>query len=161
MFQFPSNGKLHSNEENGTITAWERWFQFPSNGKLHSNKGRHPREMKSGWMFQFPSNGKLHSNQQEAHRKGGVLCVSIPFKRETAFKLSITCSNQALIGCSFNSLQTGNCIQTKKMEPSPRGSAGFNSLQTGNCIQTRENADISPERLKFQFPSNGKLHSNF
>ena len=39
--------------------------------------------------------------------------VSIPFKRETAFKLNGVVRNMKEdYGLSFNSLQTGNCIQT-------------------------------------------------
>ena len=36
----------------------------------------------------------------------------------------------------------------------------FNSLQTGNCIQTEKKGDHKKLGVLFQFPSNGKLHSN-
>ena len=97
--------------------------------------------------------------------------------------------NKLLIG--FNSLQTGNCIQTnvnwlrcntkygrsdRVSIPFKRETAfkpacqltwlqriqSFNSLQTGNCIQTQQKtAKDNDDGRKFQFPSNGKLHSNF
>ena len=38
-------------------------------------------------MFQFPSNGKLHSNMYKRILTSVATAVSIPFKRETAFKL--------------------------------------------------------------------------
>ena len=86
----------------------------------------------------------------------------------------------------FNSLQTGNCIQTgrsRQRRKSPRfqfqfpsngklhsnatdnrrellEDFGFNSLQTGNCIQTRLRSRRTCSLSRFQFPSNGKLHSN-
>ena len=66
--------------------------------------------------------------------------VSIPFKRETAFKHGL------------------GCIHTESTENS-----SFNSLQTGNCIQTATKdmlCDHNRRRFEFQFPSNGKLHSN-
>ena len=39
-------------------------FQFPSNGKAHSDDFRHGAELRSTeWLaFQFPSNGKAHSD---------------------------------------------------------------------------------------------------
>ena len=61
--------------------------------------------------------------------------VSIPFKRETAFKQPV---------------QTPTMITTMS----------FNSLQTGNCIQTENGSFATPLSDVFQFPSNGKLHSN-
>ena len=86
-FQFPSNGKLHSNfrqHTNSTTTPWHvsipfkretafklksnitvesdgDRFQFPSNGKLHSNMVVRV-AIAILVAFQFPSNGKLHSN---------------------------------------------------------------------------------------------------
>ena len=62
-------------------------------------------------MFQFPSNGKLHSNEKQME----------------------ALSDQMV---RFNSLQTGNCIQTLEGELSVEKLLSFNSLQTGNCIQT-------------------------
>ena len=85
--------------------------------------------------FQFPSNGKLHSNFFSQLKN--------------------------LSKISFNSLQTGNCIQTKKMsEKYDVVKVSFNSLQTGNCIQTYHGIFCSFSDHWFQFPSNGKLHSN-
>ena len=63
VFQFPSNGKLHSNFLDHTRNRRTKTrFQFPSNGKLHSNSPMVPDEYGGHDGFQFPSNGKLHSN---------------------------------------------------------------------------------------------------
>ena len=186
-FQFPSNGKLHSNSFPLAAFGWlvgEFMFQFPSNGKLHSNAQYTYEPSSAGTRFQFPSNGKLHSNHLLLHANTETVC--------------------------FNSLQTGNCIQTCCTSTKRCLSvSSFNSLQTGNCIQTtstfvffvgvvevsipfkretafklfcdRTNLDICllvsipfkretafklrildplAAEYKFQFPSNGKLHSN-
>ena len=89
-------------------------------------------------QFQFPSNGKLHSNYLLAQKPKRKEKVSIPFKRETAFKPQKYGQPTPKLPPSFNSLQTGNCIQTIQGEGSYyTGPQSFNSLQTGNCIQTK------------------------
>ena len=161
-FQFPSNGKLHSNSSRLQSCYFYVVFQFPSNGKLHSNAGINNLTGFIQDKFQFPSNGKLHSNLKSGMTPFHPACefqfpskretafkpfialatkiaqegVSIPFKRETAFKpgtAGIVQSNRVI---SFNSLQTGNCIQTILKLPCSNQVLSFNSLQTGNCIQT-------------------------
>ena len=111
--------------------------------------------------FQFPSNGKLHSNLTLiGNTFAEVPAVSIPFKRETAFKLT-EAVNSLRCSLSFNSLQTGNCIQTSLMIhtvkvinqvsiPFKRETAFKRAILSRNDGQPPE----------FQFPSNGKLHSN-
>ena len=112
MFQFPSNGKLHSNLSTAKslprsfnslqtgnciqthayatmLHGYREQFQFPSNGKLHSNLlARHLCHTVRIHQFQFPSNGKLHSNDSnpDPSSRCRSIFVSIPFKRETAFK---------------------------------------------------------------------------
>ena len=88
--------------------------------------------------FQFPSNGKVHAKfltDQMVPRWGPF--VSIPFKRE------------------------GACKETPV--PHPRiTSKSFNSLQTGRCMQSVANEiKIDATTDKFQFPSNGKVHAKF
>ena len=61
--------------------------------------------------------------------------VSIPFKRESVFKVGRTI-------CS-----------------SPASHLSFNSLQTGKCIQSLLGIRYNPMKRKFQFPSNGKVYS--
>ena len=63
MFQFPSNGKAHVNEnfEKLQDTHQTAGFQFPSNGKAHVNE-RCLLEFGDAKEFQFPSNGKAHVN---------------------------------------------------------------------------------------------------
>ena len=87
-------------------------------------------------MFQFPSNGKVYSELIEA-----------------GYDLSAEYT-------SFNSLQTGKCIQS--LQAQSRRSVkveSFNSLQTGKCIQSWKIANERLQELTFQFPSNGKVYS--
>ena len=98
-------------DDDGEVMALSQ-FQFPSNGKVYSKllewciPGN---RMES--RFQFPSNGKVYSKPSES---GGV------YNSET----------------SFNSLQTGKCIQRRRRE---------------KMLMTRT--------IGFQFPSNGKVYS--
>ena len=86
-------------------------FQFPSNGKAHSD-GRQDLPKNGGALFQFPSNGKAHS---DATATGGQyapgVLVSIPFKREGTFR-QFGPIEGLFSWVSFNSLQTGRHIQT-------------------------------------------------
>ena len=140
MFQFPSNGKLHSNTVSLIMQIMVVAFQFPSNGKLHSN-GDNAGTLSRASLRRFNS---LQTGN----------CI------QTHSVEPVEAGNMNPLG--FNSLQTGNCIQTRNYSASlilPTGRR-FNSLQTGNCIQT-EDMFIGFERIyQFQFPSNGKLHSN-
>ena len=138
-----------------------RKFQFPSNGKLHSNSFACKKKGKLQFQFQFPSNGKLHSNcspqfwsrcpshvsipfkRETAFKQQEVLrntmqCskVSIPFKRETAFKqMSGSCQRMSGLHVSIPFKRETAFKQVKAELPSD-AALGFNSLQTGNCIQT-------------------------
>ena len=185
-FQFPSNGKLHSNEAPSEDVIVFPRFQFPSNGKLHSNVPQRHRDnvpcvgfnsLQTGNciqtaispacssmrepMFQFPSNGKLHSNMWGVGiRRGCMLSVSIPFKRETAFKHPIDPSNgwNKEVSIPF------------KRETAFKRSTNY-GISRNNVVSIpfkRETA-FKPDHvscvheflIRFQFPSNGKLHSNF
>ena len=138
-----------------------------------------------------------------------IVAVSIPFKREGVSKVVSTNSNYSerikfqfpsngkvypkancdvvshyRVSISFNSLQTGRCIQRERQQvldqaaviefqfPSNgkvypklvrgdphRPFPSFNSLQTGRCIQRNCNDLQSIRRHnRFQFPSNGKVY---
>ena len=66
-----------------------KWFQFPSNGKVHRKVNQRLTPHADVTMFQFPSNGKVHRKGDErTHRMG--------------------------YSESFNSLQTGKCIERAK-----------------------------------------------
>ena len=119
-----------------TLCSSAHKFQFPSNGKLHSNRFPSVRPPKPRQSFNSLQTGNCIQTRPE----------TAPTHEES----------------SFNSLQTGNCIQTLEIQMLMVGDAlSFNSLQTGNCIQTHRNDFRKPLwRLWFQFPSNGKLHSN-
>ena len=63
---------------------------------------------------------------------------------------------------SFNSLQTGKCIQSWGCPKDPPQRLGFNSLQTGKCIQSLISSSVNAlEKIAFQFPSNGKVYSEY
>ena len=90
QFQFPSNGKVLSDEQNplARFTA-AIMFQFPSNGKVLSDMWIYTVGAVSlGELFQFPSNGKVLSDSSLLF-SSDVLAeiVSIPFKRESPFGL--------------------------------------------------------------------------
>ena len=110
--------------------------------------------------FQFPSNGKVYSEKIGRTRNS---------VRDT----------------SFNSLQTGKCIQSYSGEEEAGLESCFNSLQTGKCIQRKlrypfrvlsirklvsipfkresvfrgKKFTAEMDRKMFQFPSNGKVYS--
>ena len=61
--------------------------------------------------FQFPSNGKVYSELSELATEYDGSTVSIPFKRESVFRVIQEHVTYRRIQ-SFNSLQTGKCIQS-------------------------------------------------
>ena len=89
-------------------------------------------------VFQFPSNGKLHSNNRNRN-----FCaphwsnVSIPFKRETAFKLGVPLSVSDIFPLGFQFPSNGK-------------------LHSNTLLDRL----LPVAEVEFQFPSNGKLHSN-
>ena len=108
-------------------------FQFPSNGKVHRKFAATRSVVVSVEEFQFPSNGKVHGKCEPTQLLLAELRVSIPFQRESSWKVGITFSIVSQPH-SFNSLQTGKFMESKQ--------ADWN--------QTDQNA--------FRFPSNGKVH---
>ena len=139
MFQFPSNGKAHSDphqaRNGGRI---DKGFNSLQTGRHIQTLTRKERLLFMLKKFQFPSNGKAHSD------------------------FVLTASVFAAPSC-FNSLQTGRHIQTNLTEFSQNAlNSSFNSLQTGRHIQTRQNHHPLNRRSRrtFQFPSNGKAHSD-
>ena len=89
-----------------------------------------------------------------------VNTVSIPFKRESVFRVSIP-----------KLLESDEDVSIPfKRESVFRGASdrsslifevieGFNSLQTGKCIQRLERQGLRWKDHEFQFPSNGKVYS--
>ena len=90
-------------------------FQFPSNGKVYPKYYTTPFDLLQVILFQFPSNGKVYPK-------------SIRLITQTGWVWLV----------SFNSLQTGKCIQ-RILRPrlQARMYKCFNSLQTGKCIQRK------------------------
>ena len=63
---------------------------------------------------------------------------------------------------SFNSLQTGKSFRTERLSSAEkREIIGFNSLQTGKSFRTDTEIPKGIAGIVFQFPSNGKVLSDF
>ena len=86
-------------------------------------------------MFPFPSNGKVYS-------EGADNCQFRTRKR------------------SFNSLQTGKCIQRQRISTYTSGNKVFQFPSNGKVYsENYMNGDIFQSTVQFQFPSNGKVYS--
>ena len=88
-FQFPSNGKAHSDVKTKHLNFTMRMSGFNSlqTGRhIQTQSQKSTRRISAG--FQFPSNGKAHSDCQCLCRKRDCVLhgVSIPFKREGTFR---------------------------------------------------------------------------
>ena len=135
------------------------FVSIPFKREIISKVGQTGLEWQFKLLFQFPSNGKSYPKCGRQSRRTNRLEVSIPFKREIISKgctLGTVKRNQP----SFNSLQTGNHIQSgtnhARLFQHPKC---FNSLQTGNHIQSLSGWVIPTlGALLFQFPSNGKAY---
>ena len=141
-------------------------------------------------MFQFPSNGKAHSDDEgKSPHSQYAGSVSIPFKREGTFRHTLEVYwVWSEFGEGFNSLQTGRHIQTYpstvtllrehcvsipfKREGTFRHEivAGDNAdagvivsipfKREGTFRPTLPTTDLIENQTLFQFPSNGKAHSD-
>ena len=186
LFQFPSNGKAHSDKvlKRRKETLSSR-FNSLQTGRLIQTDGVTEVKMTAEVVFQFPSNGKAHSDQESAHSWGKILsCFNSLQTGRLIQTLPTTVSCLFTLPC-FNSLQTGRLIQTIGSLIVTPEVLSFNSLQTGRLIQTLNRKRPNPSsvvsipfkregsfRLKiaiaifiscvmmFQFPSNGKAHSD-
>ena len=139
-------------------------FQFPSNGKVYSELSTKQSMYNNYYsVFQFPSNGKVYSefSHRNPFSKTHWVHVSIPFKRESVFRVVDSRCKLCLGIKSFNSLQTGKCIQSTKNSsgisdailvsiPFKRESVFRVSIEGGNKAKGS---------ALFQFPSNGKVYS--
>ena len=135
-FQAPTNRKPHSD------------LRYPINSRVPQKSfnslrtGRHIQtlQMKTQVFvfltFQFPTNGKAHSDFPTRHYN--------PKTKQ-----------------SFNSLRTGRHIQTTGGIEVEKIKRGFNSLRTGRHIQTKNALEIAVSNNAFQFPTNGKAHSDY
>ena len=121
------------------------------------------REEEDLYKFQFPSNGKAHSDRRAFRALSDGLRVSIPFKREGSFRRGekavryVVRSNVSIPFKREGSFRLEIGMVVVNLVPSPC----FNSLQTGRLIQTNEfEFFVCYCGRKFQFPSNGKAHSD-
>ena len=158
LFQFPSNGKVYSEESLQANHLWAVEFQFPSNGKVDSEAQKTMGQfveisfnsLQTGKWIQRIMGGctkttttvsipfKRESGFRDAMSAklvGTLPQVSIPFKRESGFRVALLVTLFAIVAFRFNSLQTGKWIQRKLV---------LKELK---------------ETKKFQFPSNGKVDS--
>ena len=209
QFQFPSNGKAHSDPRprsqcrfrrscfnslqtgrhiqtisERTLDELRLEFQFPSNGKAHSDEEVSEKRHASLLKVSIPFKREGTFRRSPGPRRRRALCVSIPFKREGTFRPNFR-AKRDFAGAGFqfpsngkahsdrqrqrrtrrhalcfNSLQTGRHIQTTIEAGQYREGMCFNSLQTGRHIQTYLTQAKDEIKSTFQFPSNGKAHSD-
>ena len=62
-------------------------FQFPTNGKDHSDQLPETKQTSEHTQFQFPTNGKDHSDFRLIRTARRRILVSIPYEREGSFRL--------------------------------------------------------------------------
>ena len=86
QFQFPSNGKAHSDSSNTIVENTYLKFQFPSNGKAHSDSTVLIGDTATvSFGFNSLQTGRhIQTLGSPACRDGAI--VSIPFKREGTFR---------------------------------------------------------------------------
>ena len=155
VFQFPSNGKVYPKcVRKSRYKRCEVSIPFK---RESVSKGTKYKPLDTHKKFQFPSNGKVYPKCVRKSRYKRCE-VSIPFKRESVSKANFLGFGRNAF-CRFNSLQTGKCIQSRKIK---RIVAGVDSE-----FQFPSNGKVYPKltptvgRMKgteFQFPSNGKVY---
>ena len=169
QFQFPSNGKVYSESETvGASMQHVTSFNSLQTGKCIQSESR---ILKTGSLstkrFNSLQTGKCIQRHtfQATPRLEGVK-VSIPFKRESVFRVMESCviGNYWMDTC-FNSLQTGKCIQRRSKYNEPKFYNSFNSLQTGKCIQRAEYTGIpinviNPVSIPFKRESVFRVYLN-
>ena len=166
-FPFPSNGKAHSDAQVTSKVA-----EHDNHGFHSLQTGRLIQTMRTGYLsgatglrFPFPSNGKAHSDHHPRNPHSRIVKGFHSLQTGRLIQTGRKVEGLTLAGINgFHSLQTGRLIQTWG-----QGQCGghwnplcFNSLQTGRLIQTMW--PVNWLRLisnMFQFPSNGKAHSDF
>ena len=91
-------------------------------------------------LFQFPSNGKAHSDHVDHDTDDTAAdVVSIPFKREGSFRHSPTSIYYCLAA----------------------GGVSIPFKREGSFRQLYHHPQLHPTENQFQFPSNGKAHSDW
>ena len=163
-------------------------FQFPSNGKAHSDfKGGFLDEIRLSVSIPFKREGTFRREYFGFDGEAAESFNSLQTGRHIQTMLNRSAVPTCLSFMSrFNSLQTGRHIQTKSTDRRPNhkwkqfqvpsngkahsdcsaGAGGnregdcFNSLQTGRHIQTTIWLLKQRRQILFQFPSNGKAHSD-
>ena len=136
-FQFPSSGKGHSKRRLRSSVTRQKLFQFPSSGKGHS-KMTTARIFTTAMLvvsFNSLQAGRGIQRFTQMNYLRNFATVSIPFKREGAFKEK-TKTVRTLRWRGFNSLQAGRGIQRERFE--------YVLFMMG---------------MMFQFPSSGKGRS--
>ena len=165
-FQFPSNGKAHGNQ----WRIYSRYGKLLSFNSLQTGKRMERKNTRISFLdlqkeFQFPSNGKEHGKTRNDGHRHARKHVSIPFKREGAWKATTSEDCTQCFSLSFNSLQTGRSMERKEFVPAvgqepfvsiPFKREGawkdqrsnpanwatdgicFNSLQTGRSMESDE-----------------------
>ena len=113
-FNSLQTGKCIQSDRVQAVPSDEERFQFPSNGKVYSKTAfETPRPFERSTVsipFKRESVFKVTAIAKEMQDSG----VSIPFKRESVFKDGHRLEEWVVTG-GFNSLQTGKCIQRIKV----------------------------------------------
>ena len=136
-FQFPSNGKVYSETELKEKRN-EILFQFPSNGKVYSELETADIHNEYLLAFQFPSNGKVYSEKMQSNLLMPISMVSIPFKRESVFRVKSTTTETEKKSAVFQFPSNGKVYSETALVAQ---------------VKNLSVADV------FQFPSNGKVYS--
>ena len=112
-------------------------FQFPSSGKVCSDLPGGEVAIEVEISFQFPSSGKVCSDYNCEHGEYWftIYGVSIPFERESVFRLSANAIiEEGAIVFQFPS--SGKVCSDMLHEVLTAFCNGFNSLRAGKCVQT-------------------------
>ena len=138
-------------------------FQFPSNGKAHSDKTHRNSQSDLFKSFNSLQTGRHIQTQKQLRARVWQAMVSIPFKREGTFRpeAKVMQGSGSLLEFQFPSNGKAHSDRQTLIRRRQTLIRRFNSLQTGRHIQTYYLVchDHLP-RIRFQFPSNGKAHSD-
>ena len=161
-FQFPSNGKAETKEEEKALPNGRIMFQFPSNGKAYpKSPGGSGGSRTPHLLFQFPSNGKAETKEAMQPVETQRLKVSIPFKRESVSKEKclghISERDHETVSIPFkresvskaNQKISQNLVISKFQFPSNGKAYPKLTVEVGSIVN---DGDV------FQFPSNGKAY---
>ena len=140
-------------------------FQFPSNGKVYSEAYAYAASLtaKDPACFNSLQTGKciqsqlkrniMFNNMNRFNSLQTGKCIQRPIRNEL---LATVEPIEPVFQFPSNGKVYSESTSTMYFNFNWRS---FNSLQTGKCIQRRWSGNYNPYPSKFQFPSNGKVYS--